>query len=765
VTESDSLTASSVTKAVVAWFVAPWPLTRWLTLVTGLVLLTAWWLAGDWYARQLVAQKRADVAIQLNSRAAALQTALGERFALLDGMVALVESHPSLAAMDAAFEPFAASLLATNRSSSIRNFALFPDGVQRYEYPVSNNSVPDAYRNLYTHPVAENRENAQRALITQRVVLGQPRQLGQGGLGLVATQAVFPQGHLWGFVTMALDIPPMLNEAGLVADDEHGNLRMTLADSTGHVFFGSQPFVSEDQLAMLVVLPDGTWTLYAAPADGWDGATLGNLRLFQGTTLPAAMLLMLLTWLMLSRHQRLILEAQRLERLESAERAALAQAELARDNAERARVGAEHSATRSRTLQAITAALAPALDPRQIAHVVFERALPAVRARSAALVIRSPDGDFLEQLAESGYSESVAAAYQRYAVSASVPAAEVVRTGKPLWIGSSAAVAPSYPYFAARPTGQPAVAILPLSDGDTTRGALILGFGEERELDADDRTFLLTVAGQCAVALQRADLHAAEQTARRQAEEALGARDVFLRTLAHDLKTPMVSLAWHAQVLLRRALDGRLDTPVLTEGLDLLVTQTNEAMAAVDELHDLTRAGAPVQLDVAHLDLSDVVKQAIAGLSPTAASQVRVEASEADLMVDADRARLIRVLRNLLDNASKYSPVGGAIVVSLGRVRSDDAADWAEVRVQDNGIGIPTADLPHVFERYHRGSNVQRIGGEGLGLASVRNLVDLHGGQVSIESQEGIGSTVTVRLPLAAVAHSSAAADGLYLAT
>src|SRR5262249_46663151 len=153
---------------------------------------------------------------------------------------------PTVEAMDSSFEPFAASLLASPRSAAIRNFALFPDGIIRYEYPITGNVVPEAYRNLYNHPLAENRESVQRTLTTHRVALGQPRELGQGGLGLVATKAVFPHGQLWGFVTMALDIPPILAEAGVIADDEQSQLHMALTDGLGRVFFGSEELVTSD---------------------------------------------------------------------------------------------------------------------------------------------------------------------------------------------------------------------------------------------------------------------------------------------------------------------------------------------------------------------------------------------------------------------------------------------------------------------------------------------------------------------------------------
>jgi signal transduction histidine kinase len=108
-----------------------------------------------------------------------------------------------------------------------------------------------------------------------------------------------------------------------------------------------------------------------------------------------------------------------------------------------------------------------------------------------------------------------------------------------------------------------------------------------------------------------------------------------------------------------------------------------------------------------------------------------------------DRARLERVVDNLVSNAVKYSPGGGAVEVSVvqdGR--------WAILTVRDQGIGIPPGDLHRVFERFARGGNVGGIPGSGVGLAAVRHIAEQHGGTVAVESAEGRGTTVTVRLPL-----------------
>jgi signal transduction histidine kinase len=169
----------------------------------------------------------------------------------------------------------------------------------------------------------------------------------------------------------------------------------------------------------------------------------------------------------------------------------------------------------------------------------------------------------------------------------------------------------------------------------------------------------------------------------------------------------------------------------------------------IDELHDLTRAGSgvPLRLRCEPLDLGEEVKSVVQALPPGLVG-VRCEAAPA-VVVEADRTRLARMLRNLLANAVKYSRAGGCVLVSVARTDEQGGRGWAEVRVRDEGLGIPAADLAHVFDRYRRGANVLHIDGEGLGLATVLHLAEQHGGQVLVDSQEGVGSTFTLRLPIA----------------
>jgi signal transduction histidine kinase len=239
------------------------------------------------------------------------------------------------------------------------------------------------------------------------------------------------------------------------------------------------------------------------------------------------------------------------------------------------------------------------------------------------------------------------------------------------------------------------------------------------------------------------------ESARQAAESALRLRDVFLRTLAHDLKAPLASLAWHLQVLQRRVRRGQLNPAELDEGLRVSSLGVAEAMGAIDELSDLTRlaAGAPLPLQREAVDLVALARNIVSAHPQATDHHIYFENPEASLIVHGDPTRLARVLHNLLDNALKYSSSDQPVTVSV-RHDDSDGQRWAIVSVRDRGMGIPAADLSHVFDLYHRAENAASIGGEGLGLASVRQLVDLHGGRVEVQSELGVGSLFTVRLPL-----------------
>src|SRR5581483_8081999 len=177
----------------------------------------------------------------------------------------------------------------------------------------------------------------------------------------------------------------------------------------------------------------------------------------------------------------------------------------------------------------------------------------------------------------------------------------------------------------------------------------------------------------------------------------------------------------------------------------------SQMAALVDELLDLARlqVGRSLELERHSTDLVALVARVVADCQETTtAHELRFESAVPRLEGLWDGARLERVVGNLLANAIKYSPAGGVVVVQTREVAAADAR-WAELQVQDHGMGIPRDELPRIFDRFYRGSRVVgQIRGSGIGLAAVRQIVEQHGGTVVVESAEGAGAVFTVCLPL-----------------
>lgn len=224
-------------------------------------------------------------------------------------------------------------------------------------------------------------------------------------------------------------------------------------------------------------------------------------------------------------------------------------------------------------------------------------------------------------------------------------------------------------------------------------------------------------------------------------------KDDFLSAAAHDLRTPLTSMKGRIQLLRRRAERGHLDVETLTGELDRVDAGLMRMTSLISELLDVAsiQIGRPLVLDCRPMDLVALANEVASEQQHVSDRHtVTVLANGQTVIGTWDVTRLERVLANLLSNAIKYSPSGGTIEV---RVLQD--ADTAVLSVADEGIGIPAADLPHVFDRFRRGENAAgKIPGTGIGLTAVREIVERHGGSITAENRDGNGAVFTVRLPL-----------------
>jgi signal transduction histidine kinase/CheY-like chemotaxis protein len=226
-------------------------------------------------------------------------------------------------------------------------------------------------------------------------------------------------------------------------------------------------------------------------------------------------------------------------------------------------------------------------------------------------------------------------------------------------------------------------------------------------------------------------------------------KNEFLATLGHEMRNPLAPL-WHAACLLE--LQGAMDPPLLAQVRDIVKRQVQQMGRLADDLLDISRiAQAKVELRKEPVNLTDVVAQAVQTSGPHLKAryhEFEVAAPAEPLWLEADPARLVQILVNLLNNAAKYTEPGGHVWLTAGP--STDGTAEAVIRVRDDGMGIPSGMLPHVFELFTQGewSAEHAQGGMGIGLALVRRLVELHGGTITAASAGlGQGSEFVVRLP------------------
>ena len=217
----------------------------------------------------------------------------------------------------------------------------------------------------------------------------------------------------------------------------------------------------------------------------------------------------------------------------------------------------------------------------------------------------------------------------------------------------------------------------------------------------------------------------------------------FVANVSHELRTPIGAL-----LLLAEALSGETDPEVVARLNGRLIEEAERAAGIVQGLLDLSR------LEVGHMDapagvaVADVVSTAmrtVAAVAEQYGVSITADAVDGGLVVTGDRAQMCSAVANLLDNAVKYSDPGGAVEIGASR---DDG--YAVVTVRDHGLGIPSADLDRIFERFYRVDRARsrETGGTGLGLSIVRHVAGNHGGDVSVESVEGEGAVFRLRLPV-----------------
>lgn len=218
----------------------------------------------------------------------------------------------------------------------------------------------------------------------------------------------------------------------------------------------------------------------------------------------------------------------------------------------------------------------------------------------------------------------------------------------------------------------------------------------------------------------------------------------FVADVSHELRTPIAALRTFTEL----QHDGQLEEDQRREFLERSTEQISRLEWMSNNLLDLSRIDSGIfPLDMRSGDLRDPVRSAVEAQAEIAEQRgisVVSRVPTSPVMLRFDRERILQLLGNLIGNALKFTPRGGEVIVELA-----DAPEAATLIVRDSGPGIPEAELPRVFDRFFRGTNVgeARASGSGLGLAIARSIVEMHGGQIEVASAVGTGSTFTITLP------------------
>ncbi|MGI9057960.1 MAG: ATP-binding protein [Ktedonobacteraceae bacterium] len=276
------------------------------------------------------------------------------------------------------------------------------------------------------------------------------------------------------------------------------------------------------------------------------------------------------------------------------------------------------------------------------------------------------------------------------------------------------------------------------------------------DFTAEDEVILIQIAQMASVAIENAHLY-------QQAQDAIYGRDELLSLVSHDLKNPVGTIKGYAQLLSRMVKRADvLNTDQLINGLAKIDETSTKMTRLINELLSMARLqmGQHLDLDPQPIDIIDLVQQVVAAQQQTTGRHKLLLHSHLSTLVGQwDTAHLERVFANLISNAIKYSPHGDDILVEVSQQEVDNIPQ-AVIAIQDHGIGIPAADLPYIFEQFHRAGNVTRsITGTGIGLSSAHQIVEQHDGTITVESTEDQGSLFTVWLPLSSSKESAPTGD------
>ena len=680
--------------------------TQQQTALLAIVLLLIWWQAGLWYQAQLITDERARVAGQIDPHGNSLAMAISQRLEMLDGLHAFVQAEieSSKPALDEKFECFSAQVY--SGTNGISNLAIAPNGVFAYVYPARANEAMIG-RSLFQELSPGFREDVQRAIDTHRPVITNPHEMKRGGLGMVARKAVYKNETFWGIISITIDIPSVLQAAGL--NHTSSGLDMALRDSSGQAFFGeSRVFQSEPEVYR-IELPDSYWELAGAPRGGWINSVQVPLRIAQMAGLIIIGLLISLFYLAASRqeflNQMVIKKTADLNKeLTERKRAekALQESELYLRAIFEATKDVSFIIADARNQDPLILEFSPG------AEKIFGYRREEVLGKPVSLLLLPEDRDRLDE------------AYRRMKE-------EITLSGFITLVRRSLEKFPAM------------FSIYPLLD-------------ESGEIYA--------ALGVCIDITEQKKMEKELVRARNAAEASARAKAEFTANVSHEMRTPLNAVIGMTDLLLESDLD-----PIKRDYVGTIRSSGLSLLAIINEILDFSKIDArKMDIELLPFDLQEVLETSLDQVAARAAEKrlelAYVLASDVPQKMVGDAQRLGQILVNLLSNAIKFTESGEVTVfvtiekkenISNGVSNGASEGNGLDYHfiVSDTGIGIPEDRMSRLFVPFSQvdTSLARKYDGTGLGLAISSKLVQLMGGRIWAKSKIGEGSQFHFIIP------------------
>jgi signal transduction histidine kinase/sensor domain CHASE-containing protein len=696
----------------------------WTSLVL-IVALGIWWFVAQGYSEVRLQLERDDASDHAETLASGLRISMAMRAALTESLAAFVaEREASGGLTREVFDTFAAGEYAVG--SGIRTIQIAPGGVIRWTYPLKGSEAAIGL-DLLEHPNPEIRADSRRAMSTKAMTVSGPYVLAQGGLGVVLRKAVVVDGKDWGLAAVVADVPRLIEDAGLREGDE-GSV-FAIADAKGRVIAGDAAVVDESPVRALAQLPEGSWSVYVVPSEGWARAVDSDVRAFNMQALAIVALLTLATYLLASRQRRLrTLVDARTEELVTSERRARALFERSPVS-----LWEEDFSEVKRRLDALKAEGVIDLrryfeqDPARLLEMVALIHIEDVNQATLSLYDAPSKKRLIEGI--SGYSTPE---------SGEVFLAQMlaVAEGSTEFWGDTAMRTP------AGNLKHVAVRWLVMPGHEADYGSVVVSIVDltdrvraQHELDAIRQNL------ESIVERRTAELVAVN----RELEQAQKAKDAFLANMSHELRTPLNSVLGFTGIMLQGAA-GPL-TGEQQKQLEMVRRSGRQLLVLVNDMLDLARIeSGRVGVEPARVDAGEAATTAADTIRPMAEDkslELKVSVPEEPLPLVTDADRLAQILLNLLANAVKFTQRG-----SIGLEVTADGEHVLFI-VSDTGPGIPDSEREAIFRPFYQlpSEEAAKTPGSGLGLAIALDLAEILGGTLIAGDGEGTGAVFTLRLP------------------